>query len=259
MATLKLNTMRNAIMEVNNNSLNGFSKVSKDIIHPDVYQITHDLRSPLNSIQGLINLMKSDSTKEHLDEYITFMESSVKKMDRSISAIIDFAKEDKKSEVLTQEIDFKKLIDESLLSLRYMENAQFVHFTVDVKESGLFLSDYGRLLSIFNNMISNAIRYRDPAKKSFLNIIVSFMSGGAIIFLEDNGVGIEKAYQHKIFNKLFRVSQDNRGSGLGLHIVRNCIKKLKGEIKVSSTLGVGTTFTIEIPNLLSKGMSINCD
>lgn len=64
--------MRNAIMEVNNNLLNGSSKASKDTIHPDVYQITHDLRAPLMSMQGLINLMKSDLTREHWDEYTKF-------------------------------------------------------------------------------------------------------------------------------------------------------------------------------------------
>jgi len=246
-------------MEVVNNSFNASGNTDRKTVHPDVYQITHDLRSPLNSIQGLINLMKSDSTGEHLDEYIDYLESSVKKMDDSISAIVNYSKYSKTQEVASQEIDFKKLIDESLFSLQFMEDAELVNFHVGIGESGIFLSDYGQLLSIFNNMISNAIRYCDHAKNSFLNIDVSFRNGSAIITLEDNGIGIEKEYQQKIFNKRFRVSQDNRGSGLGLHIVRKDVRKLSGEIKVSSILGVGTTFTIAVPNLLSKGMSVNFD
>ena len=183
----------------------------------------------------------------------------MKKMDHSISAIIDYSKKDKTQEITTEEIDFKKLIDESLLSLQYMEEAELVHVTVSVQETGLFLSDYPRLLSIFNNMISNAIRYRDQGKKSFLNIDVSFTKGKAIIVLADNGVGIDQAFQCKIFDKLFRVNHDHRGSGLGLHIVRRTIKKLNDEIKLHSILGEGTKFTIEIPNLLSSSLSINCD
>ena len=251
--------MRKAMMEENTNSVNGSDKAIKETIHPDVYQITHDLRAPLMSIQGLINLMKSDLKREHLDDYISLLECSVKKMDHSISAIIDYSKKDKTQEVATQEIDFKKLIDESLHSLQYMEEAERVHITVSVQERGLFLSDYGRLLSVFNNMISNAIRYRDQDKNSSLRIDISFNKGKAIIVFADNGIGIDQAFQSKIFDKLFRVNDDNRGSGLGLHIVRKTIKKLNGEIKLHSVLGEGTTFVIEIPNFLSGRLSINCD
>ncbi len=251
--------MRNVIMAVNGEGTNASEKLSKASVELDIYQVSHDLRAPLMSIQGLINLIKSDSKKEHLDEYIGLLEKSVKKMDASIAQVIEHSKRSYKLEAESQEVDFKYLIDESLFSLRFMEEAESVHINVSAQESGLFLSDYGRLLSIFNNMISNAIRYRDRSKNSFLNIDISFAKGNAIIEFADNGIGIAEAFQSKVFNKLFRVSNDHRGSGLGLNIVRRSINKLKGQIKLRSILGEGTTFTIEIPNQLTSHLIIHSD
>ncbi|MEO7991164.1 MAG: HAMP domain-containing sensor histidine kinase [Chryseolinea sp.] len=246
--------MRNMFMEVTDNS----GSTNKDPIHQDLYSITHDLRAPLMSIKGLISLLKSETNKENIDQYISFLEASVDKMNETISGIIDSSKGSESNEIQKLEIDFRKIIAESLHSLQFMEDMDRVHITISAEESGLFLSDYNRILSIFNNMISNAVRYRDCNKNSFLHIDVSIRKGVATLVFTDNGIGIDNAFQSKIFDKLFRISNDQRGSGLGLHIVQKSIVKLNGTIKLHSILGEGTTFTIEIPNLLSN-MSIHCD
>lgn len=247
--------MRNFVMEVSDNS----EKAKKSPIQQDVYSITHDLRAPLMSIKGLICLLKSETNKENIDQYITFLEASVDKMNETICGIIDSSKESESIEVQKQEIDFRKIIAESLHSLQYMEDMDSIHVTISAQESGLFLSDYNRILSLFNNMISNAVRYRDPNKNSFLHIDVSIHKGVATLVFTDNGIGIDKAFQSRIFDKLFRISDDHRGSGLGLHIVQKSILKMNGDITLHSVLGEGTTFTIEIPNLLSNTMSIHSD
>ncbi|HOX81913.1 MAG TPA: HAMP domain-containing sensor histidine kinase [Chryseolinea sp.] len=247
--------MQNMIMDVKDN----VGRQGKTSIHPDVYSITHDLRAPLMSIKGLINLLRSDLTKEHFDAYLMFLEASVDKMNDSISEIIDHSKNNRDTEIPKQEIDFYEIIKESLQSFKYMEDMESVHITISTEESGLFISDRKRILSFFNNMISNAIRYRDSSKNSYLHIDISFNKGNAIITFKDNGIGIAEEFQSKIFNKLFRVTNDNRGSGIGLHIVQKSIKTLGGKIKLQSILGEGSTFTIEIPNLLSSNLSVHCD
>ncbi len=246
------------IRDVSNNS-DKASMTGKVTVHQDVYSITHDLRAPLMSIKGLVCLLKSETNKENIDQYITFLEKSVDKMNATISGIIDSSKDSESIEIQKQEIDFRKIIAESLHSLQYMEDMDSVHITISAQESGLFLSDYNRILSLFNNMISNAVRYRDRNKNSFLHIDVSIRMGVAKLIFTDNGIGIDKAFQSKIFDKLFRISDDHRGSGLGLHIVQKSIAKMKGDITLQSVLGEGTTFTIQIPNLLSNNMSIHCD
>ena len=105
-----------------------------------------------------------------------------------------------------------------------------------------------------NNFLSNTIKYQDSSnkKKSFVNIQVLITKTHAVIAIQDNGVGIKKEYQPKIFNMFFRASENSFGSGLGLYIARQAVERLGGKIKVDSKLGLGTTFTITLPNLEDK-------
>ena len=76
-------------------------------------------------------------------------------------------------------------------------------------------------------------------------------NGKACITFEDNGIGIYDELQSKVFDMFFRASEISKGSGIGLYIVKNAIEKLGGKIRLESTVGVGTTFYIEIPNLIN--------
>jgi signal transduction histidine kinase len=112
-----------------------------------------------------------------------------------------------------------------------------------------FYSDHSRLLIIMNNMLSNAVRYRDPWKADcFVQVKVEVSETEALLEFTDNGIGIAEHYHAKIFNMFFRASADSKGSGLGLYIVKAAVEKLDGTIEVESELGVGTTFRITIPN-----------
>ena len=129
-----------------------------------------------------------------------------------------------------------------------------MEFISKVKGNKNFYSDPKRISIFLNNFLSNAIKYQDPniKKKSFVNIQVNVSRTHSIITIEDNGVGIKKEYQSKIFNMFFRASENSFGSGLGLYIARQAVERLGGEIKVDSKLGFGTTFTITLPNLEDK-------
>jgi signal transduction histidine kinase len=102
---------------------------------------------------------------------------------------------------------------------------------------------------VFNNLISNAIRYSDPYKKqSFVRIGITTTVDQAHITVEDNGIGIEQEHIEKVFNMFYRATESKSGSGLGLYIVKETLDMLGGKIQVSSTMGKGTTFTLTIPN-----------
>lgn len=97
---------------------------------------------------------------------------------------------------------------------------------------------------------SNAVRYRDTNKvDSWLQIDVEAGEHTAVIRFTDNGIGIAEEYVEKIFRMFFRANADSKGSGLGLYIVKGVVEKLKGTLSVQSTLGEGTSFVLEIPNL----------
>jgi signal transduction histidine kinase len=216
-----------------------------------VYMAVHDLRSPLMSVKGLIYLMQLESEKEHLPSYFGLLEKSVDKMNQAISDIITTS-QNGVEEIELESVDFKEIAQESLNYLQYMAGAQSVRISLSVEDGGLFFSNRKRLISVFCNIISNAIRYHDETKDSFLKINVTFNSEGCQTIFEDNGIGIDEDSQAKVFEKFFLVTPDQGGSGIGLYAVKKSIEKLGGNIHLRSKLGRGTTFIVQIPNLIAQ-------
>src|SRR5580765_6171419 len=133
---------------------------------PFVYLDAHDLRAPLMSVKGLLYLMKLDSERKNLESYFSLMELSVDKMNQSITDIIAYSKKGTTT-FIPHEVNFKKIAEESIQSLRYMAGAESVRIELSVEDGGVFFSDHSCLTSIYSNLLSNAIRYRDPNKQSF--------------------------------------------------------------------------------------------
>lgn len=214
-----------------------------------VYSASHDLRAPLMSVKGLLNMIKVDSEKGNTARYLELIEKSVHKLDNFISDIIHYSK-NSRMDLLVREIDFHELLEESIASLRFMEGAEEVRSIKNVNVQNSFYSDPGRLLMVFNNVISNAVRYRDKWKEdSFLQIDIEVDEKKACMTFSDNGIGIAEAYIGNIFKMFYRATTDSKGSGLGLYIVKSAVEKLQGTIRVQSEFGKRTVFTIEIPNL----------
>jgi signal transduction histidine kinase len=124
---------------------------------------------------------------------------------------------------------------------------------VDLQGGPLVYSDQYRLTVIFNNLISNAIKYRDTAKdKPMVNIQGMISDESLVLYFKDNGIGISAEIGDRIFDMFFRATHQDEGSGLGLYIVKEAVEKLGGQISVESALGSGTTFKIIIPNMIGK-------
>jgi signal transduction histidine kinase len=173
----------------------------------------------------------------------------VNKLDSFISDIIQYSK-NSRIDLLVREIDFHDLLEESISSLKYMEGAEKVRSIRNIEATCPFYSDPSRLLMVFNNIISNSVRYRDKWKNdSYLQIDIQADGKGALIKFSDNGIGIAKEYIDDVFKMFYRATTESKGSGLGLYIVKSAVEKLQGTIEVQSEFGQGTTFVIEIPNL----------
>lgn len=213
-----------------------------------VYSASHDLRAPLMSVKGLLNMIHLDPDKKNTEHYIQLIANSVDRLDHFITEIIHYSR-NARMDIVPKQIDFHGLVRESIESLKYMEEADRVRSIVNIRADSPFFSDSSRLLIVFNNIISNAVRYRDRWKDSFIEIDIHTLPDKATILFKDNGIGIPDEYQDKVFKMFFRASADSKGSGLGLYIVKSTVDKLEGSITLQSKLGVGTTFRIEIPNL----------
>ncbi len=217
-----------------------------------LYSTAHDLRSPLTSLLGLIHIMEHESKQEGLKPYFQMMQGSIYRMEDFIGQIVGYSK-NKRLEIVLEKIDMYSLISEIFDNHQFVEGANKIDHLVDVREKVSFYSDRGRILVLFNNLISNAIRYADLSKeKPFIRIQITIDEPEAVIEFADNGVGIAEEHVDKIFNMFYRANTGSKGSGLGLFIFKETIAKLNGLVSVESTLGVGTKFFIRLPNSYSR-------
>jgi signal transduction histidine kinase len=156
-----------------------------------------------------------------------------------------------KIKVSPQEVNLRTIAEDTVQALRFIDGEK-IRIEIFIEQNLVFISDYRILFGIFNNIISNAIRYRDPDKSSFLKISAISNSEDIEITFEDNGIGMDNATRKKAFNKFFLASPEQGGTGLGLYMVKDAVEKLDGNIQVESKLGEGTTFTLQIPTLIRK-------
>jgi len=217
-----------------------------------VYSASHDLRAPLTSLLGLVNVAMLENSNPKLNNYLELMKSSVAKLDELISDIIHFSR-NARLDIKSEPISFDDLIQETFNNLQYLPMADSIETTVMVDGNHSFYSDPKRLRILFNNLISNAFRYHDVSKATpYIRVEVKMKNNRALVKVSDNGKGIHPDHVNKIFDMFYRATEDSRGSGLGLYIVKETIEKLQGDISVHSLPRKGTTFTLVIPNLQSS-------
>jgi signal transduction histidine kinase/ligand-binding sensor domain-containing protein len=215
-----------------------------------VYSTSHDLRAPLASILGLINLSRLE--EKNKDHYLALIEKSVHKLDEFISEIIDYSRNARLA-VEPAPIDFQPLITSILEDLEYLEENVTLKKNISISCSGVFLSDKTRIRIILSNLISNAIKYHNGRQVNpFIDITINCNAQQAAITIADNGIGIRDDQQENIFKMFHRGSEQSKGSGLGLYIVKETVTKLGGNITVKSKIGEGTTFEVILP-----GMNVN--
>lgn len=213
-----------------------------------VYSASHDLRAPLASVLGLINLVKMDEKETHHLEYLANMEKSIRKLDNFISDIINYSR-NSRLEVMPEKVDLEELVNEIREDLVFMEHASKIKIEFEGKDK-VITTDRARLRVVLSNLISNAIKYHN-LRRDHPYIMVKYEKKdyNHLIKIVDNGPGIAKEHQENIFKMFYRGSESSSGSGLGLYIVKETLMKLNGEISLESQLGEGSSFIIRFPDI----------
>jgi PAS domain S-box-containing protein len=212
-----------------------------------VYKVSHDLRAPLSSVLGLVNLAQHPNNHDDLKAYLKIIGERVNQLDHFISDVLSHSK-NLKLEVKNGLIRFDEIVDQVFQNLNYMEGADLIKKVVNIS-GGEFYSDPWRIEEIFRNLISNAIKYRKAENPSHqITITINIEESEAIISFRDNGIGIEKHNLSRVFEMFYRASDQAGGSGLGLYIVKNAVEKLGGRVSVGSEAGQFTLFEIVLPN-----------
>jgi PAS domain S-box-containing protein len=214
-----------------------------------VYSASHDLRAPIASLLGLIEVAKLETDVSNIDHLLDLQKKSLLRLDRFIRDIVDYSRNER-LQVDVEVIHFEQMISTTFEQLNFMDNVDRIKKFIQVKTSGDFYSARLRIDILLNNLISNAIKYADLKKEQpFLEVNVEACSAKATIKVRDNGEGILPEAKNQIFNMFYRASAKGTGSGLGLYIVKEAVQKIGGTISVNSDYGQGTEFIIEIPNL----------
>ncbi len=215
-----------------------------------VYKVSHDVRAPLSSILGLINLAKLDDTNTStIFEYFDMIEASTVRLDTYIKSLLDFSRNER-SEKVIEKIDIPKILDDIFDNMQFMTNYDQIEKKITVLGDSDFYNEYLRMRIVLNNLMSNAIKYQDVNKNyHFIKISIDLRdSQQVLITFEDNGIGIAEEVRGSIFDMFYRGTELADGSGLGLYIVKQTIEKLAGEIVIESHPKKGTCVALRIPN-----------
>ena len=223
-------------------------KVNSELDH-FVYSVSHDLRAPLSSILGILNIADLENPEATQKKYLGMIRKSISRLDGFIKDILDYSRNTRK-EVQSEKIDFLEIMREVQSNLSHMSGIDRLKITIEINDTVPFYADRIRMEIIMNNLLSNSIKYCDRTKESSVfTMSVSTSVEKASIKISDNGIGIKEEHMDKVFNMFYRASETSTGSGLGLYITRETISKLDGTIKVRSEFGQYTAFDIIIPNL----------
>ncbi|HEY0742670.1 MAG TPA: ATP-binding protein [Chryseosolibacter sp.] len=216
-----------------------------------VYSVSHNLRAPLMSLLGLLKLveLESDSPQTDLKPYFSMMNHSIDKLDETLKEILDYSK-NARTDVKKEKIDLHRLLDESFEKLMYLPGSELITKTIKIDATAELWQDQARLAVIFNNLVSNAIKYRDEKKeRCFIEVLCHIDEANLSIVFRDNGIGIPDEFLGKVFDMFYRATERSEGAGLGLYIVKETLDKLSGSISVDSRPGESTVFKLMLPNL----------
>lgn len=216
-----------------------------------VYSVSHNLRAPLMSLLGLLNLANKDNHARDpvYEHYFKMMEDSIKKLDITLKEIIEYSRNARMEAIITS-INFEAIIQETLQKIQYLEGIDKIRIDIEISgKENKFHCDQHRLSVIITSLLTNAIQYRDTTNDNAHIIIHIDISNekGATLRIEDNGIGIPSDHLEKIFKMFYRATDRSKGAGLGLYNVKETTEKLGGRIRVASIEGIGTIFTIALP------------
>jgi two-component system, sensor histidine kinase and response regulator len=212
------------------------------------YSVTHDIRAPLLSILGAIDVAQYIDDPTEIKQMLTMMEGSVKNLDNYIQNIHDYYNL-KRGELQIEQINFTDIVKEQEDIFQLTARVNDIRFIAKVIQEETFRCDKTCINIILNNLLSNAFKYQNKTNTDkFVQVEIQVKTGAATINIKDNGIGIHESHVAEIFNMFYRATTQEVGSGFGLYNVKDALLKLNGEIKVDTEVGKGSTFEIKIPS-----------
>lgn len=218
-----------------------------------INNMTHELKTPIATISLACEVLNDDTfskTKERIAHYVNVISEENKRLGTLVENVLQSAVLGKGDFTLNYvEFSVHNVIKNSVevMTAHIREKNGNITFNLQAADD-IISADKVHVTNVINNLLDNAIKYSEEVD---IEVSTSSIEGGILIEVRDKGVGISKDNVQKIFDKLYRVPTGNlhnvKGFGLGLSYVKAIVEKHKGSIKVKSTLGKGSTFSLFFP------------
>lgn len=213
-----------------------------------VYSVSHDLRSPLLSIKGILSLVFNGSQIDEMTtNYLKLAEKSVIRLDETIQEILEYSR-NARLEVNYEEFDVATMIQTIFEDLKFSTSENF-EFNFKITGNPIIHSDKSRVEILLKNLIGNSVKYqRKDIQNPFVLVDFTHSDLNEIKFtISDNGEGIPEKHLTKIFDMFYRASSSSQGTGLGLYICKEIVNKLSAKIEIQSKQNEGTIVHLSIP------------
>jgi signal transduction histidine kinase len=211
-----------------------------------LYRTSHDLRSPLSSIKGILTLLQLESKSDIITSYGKHIEDKATQMDNLLRSLASLSKSILEEPQL-ETIDLNKVIWQVIGEYRHLPCWNRVEVSVDLHEHKM-KTDPVLIAIIFQSLFSNGFIFREPSKKGKLIIRTKEQDSNWIIEVIDDGEGVDPAVKPFIFNMFYRGSEKSIGNGLGLYVCRKAADRLKGNITFRTEQHT-THFIVTLPFL----------
>lgn len=226
---------KNTELQRTNNDLDNF-----------VYTASHDLKSPIANMEGLSNLLRDILQGKLQDEdrqLLDMLADAIDKLKKTIADLAEITKVQKELQAKIEPLAFGQVLEDVMEDIGALvrETDATIHTDFEVKD---MLYARKNMRSIIYNLVSNAIKYRAPERKPEVSLKTYREGDYVVLQVQDNGLGIKKGQQHKLFTMFRRLHNHVEGTGIGLYIVKRIIENNGGRIEVESELGEGTTFRV---------------
>jgi len=216
-----------------------------------LYRASHDLKGPLCSIEGLLQLAQLDHKPDQQRQYFAHMQQTVQKLNRVMQSLLAYTQNTQQS-VTRERVHFDAIVAQVLESLSGIKGFERVKVKPHLDTVTPFYSDAERVFTILKNLISNSITFQNYSlDEPTASVWITCSAREATMVIQDNGIGITQEDQATIFRMFTRSSTQSTGSGLGLFVTGEIIKKLGGHVSLQSQPGKGTQVSIQIPGMLA--------
>lgn len=210
-----------------------------------LYRASHDLKTPVSSLEGLLDLMKGEDMTPSQTNLHTYMNQKVSQMNDVLKSLTMFA-EASFEKIEVKDVPLNAVAEEVLKDLSYLPNFNNVKIQIIYNDLHHVRTDELVLYNILKCLISNSITYRDPLPAGNVWVQFNKIEKRLIIEVMDDGEGISNDIHASVFEMFFRGSERSLGQGLGLYIVKSVVERMNGEIQFRSNSGK-TTFQVMLP------------